>query len=73
MAPKGQETRLYDHDTRNAALGSRILDRGLLGLFAGSGSIWVKGWGVGLGWSSLGPRAGDGWVESVKRNFVWIS
>ena len=49
------------------------LGSGLLGLVAGSGSFWSAGWGVCSGCLRLGPRAGDGWVESVKRNFVWIS
>ena len=43
---------------------------GLLGLFAGSGSIWVEGWEPMLG----GGRASDlgryGKVEAVKRDFV---
>ena len=25
------------------------------------------------GWSSLGPRAGHGWVEAEKSNFDWTS
>ena len=69
MAPKGQETRLYDHDTRNAALGSRILDRGLLGLVARSGSDYFEGWGLGSGWSCRGSMAGDGWVEALLWSF----
>ena len=28
--------------------------------------------GVGSGWLLLGPWAGDGKVEAVKRNFVWV-
>ena len=43
---------------------------GLLGLFAGYRSIWVEGWGVGSGWLLLGPRAGDGKVETKLPFFI---
>ena len=46
---------------------------GLLGMIARFGLIWLEGGGVGLGWSSLGPRAGHGWVEAEKSNFDWTS
>ena len=65
MAPKGQETRLYDHDTRNAALGPRILDRGLLGLVARSGSDYFEGWGLVRGGRAADRwRVMDGWRRS---------
>ena len=35
-----------------------VAEPGLLGLVAGSGSDWLEVWGVGSGWSCLGPRAG---------------
>ena len=46
------------------------LGSGLLGLIAGSGSIWVEG--RGLVWPMLVARSldGDGWVEALAGNFV---
>ncbi len=77
IGPWSTDTEPWSEDSisRFKLRGSRLVDAepGLLGQFARFGSIWVEGWGVSSGWLLLGPWTGDGWVESVKRNFVWIS
>ena len=56
---------VVDSVSRLKLRGSRLVDAepGLLGLVAGSGSIWVKG---GLDWPGLAARTedGDGWVAA---------
>ena len=48
------------------------LGTGLLGLVAGSGSIWSEGWGVCSGCLRLGPRARGGWVEAEWCFFIYL-
>ena len=40
------------------------LGSGLLGLVAGSGSIWSEGWGRILGVLAARTEGGDGWVTA---------
>ena len=48
------------------------LGSGLLGLVAGSGSIWSEGWGVCWWGLRLGHCTGDGWVEAKLRFFIYL-
>ena len=56
-----------------AATASWTPNRGYLGWLLDMDRIEWRGGGICSGCLRLGPRTGDGWVESVKRNFVWIS
>ena len=66
---------IVDSVSRFKLRGYRLVDAKpmLLRLFAESETNWLEGWGVCWGWSGLGTRAGDGWLEAEKSNFDWTS
>ena len=48
------------------------LGSGLLGLVAGSGSIWVGGWGHMFGVLAARTLGGDRWVEAEWCFFIYL-
>ena len=65
---------IVDRVPRLKLRGSHLVDAepGLLGLVAGSGSIWSEGWGVCWGVLAAWTGAGDGWVEAKLRFFIYL-